>query len=94
VVRSPRSFSSRHGFCSSPLLYEDKVLVNGDHDGDSYLVALSGADGKTLWKTSRQNHTRSYCTPLIRELAGKPQMVLSGDKSVASYDPRTGSSFG
>ena len=86
----PGTFTSRHGFCSSPLLYEDKVLVNGDHDGDSYLVALSRADGKTLWKTPRQNHTRSYCTPLIRELAGKPQMVLSGDKSVASYDPRTG----
>jgi outer membrane protein assembly factor BamB len=28
--------------------------------------------------------------PLIRDLSGKTQMVLSGDKSVASYDPNTG----
>jgi outer membrane protein assembly factor BamB len=86
----PGIFSSMHGFCSSPVLFEDKVIVNGDHDGDSYLVALSRADGRTLWKTPRQNKTRSYCVPIIRELAGRTQMVLSGDKSVASYDPRTG----
>jgi hypothetical protein len=42
------------------LLYQDKVILNGDHDGDSYLVALSRADGRILWKTPRDNHTRSY----------------------------------
>ena len=86
----PGSFASMHGFCSSPILYQDKVILNGDHDGDSYLVALSRADGRTLWRTPRENHTRSYCTPLIREMGGHPQMVLSGDKCVASFDPAIG----
>jgi outer membrane protein assembly factor BamB len=86
----PGPFASMHGFCSSPILFEDKVVVNGDHDGDSYLVALSRAEGRMLWKTPRQNRTRSYCVPLIRELAGRTQMVLTGDKCVASYDPNTG----
>jgi outer membrane protein assembly factor BamB len=86
----PGPFHSMHGFCSSPLLYQDKVILNGDHDGNSYLVALSRRDGHTLWKTPREHHTRSYCAPLIRDLAGRPQMVLSGDKCVASYDPNTG----
>ena len=87
----PGSFASMHGFCSSPVLYGDKVIVNGDHDGNSYLVALDRATGKTLWKTPRENNTRSYCVPLIRELAGRTQMILSGDKCVASYDPNNGS---
>ena len=87
----PGQFESRHGFCSSPVLFKDNVIVNGDHDGDSYIVALNQSDGKTHWKTPRQNKTRSYCVPIIRELAGKTQMVLSGDKSVASYDPNNGS---
>jgi outer membrane protein assembly factor BamB len=87
----PGPFSSMHGFCSSPVLFKDKVIVNGDHDGDSYLVALSRRDGHTLWKTPRQNHTRSYCVPIIRELDGRTQMILSGDKCVASYDPNNGS---
>ena len=86
----PGPFASKHGFCSSPILYKDKVIVNGDHDGDSYMVALSRSEGKTLWKVPRANHTRSYCVPLIRELAGRTQMVLSGDKCVASYDPNNG----
>lgn len=87
----PGPFASMHGFCSSPVLFKDKVIVNGDHDGDSYIVALRRADGTTLWKTPRQNQTRSYCAPIIRELAGRTQMILSGDKCVASYDPNNGS---
>ncbi|HKX62866.1 MAG TPA: PQQ-binding-like beta-propeller repeat protein [Verrucomicrobiae bacterium] len=54
------------------------------------LVALDRLTGKTLWKVARENKTRSYCVPLIRELSGRTQMILSGDKCVASYDPRNG----
>jgi len=87
----PGEFSSVHGYCSAPLLFEDLVIVNGDHDGDAYLVALDRQTGRTVWKTPRENKTRSYCVPIIRELDGRVQMILSGSKCVASYDPRTGS---
>lgn len=86
----PGVFSSKHGFCSCPVVFEESVIVNGDHDGDSYLVALNRHTGETIWKVARDNHTRSYCTPIIREIDGRTQMILSGDKCVASYDPRTG----
>jgi len=86
----PGPFHSMHGFCTSPILFKDKVILNGDHDGDSYLIALDRKTGRTLWKMPRENKTRSYCAPLIRELAGRTQMVLSGDKCVASYDPNDG----
>lgn len=86
----PGKFASKHGFSSSPILYADKVIVNCDHDGDGYIVALGREDGKEHWRIERPNKTRSYCVPLIRELAGRPQMVLSGTHCVTSYDPRTG----
>ncbi len=86
----PGRFASTHGYCSSPVLFEDKVIVNGDHDGDGYIVALARTDGRELWRIARPNNTRSYCTPIIRDLAGRTQMLLSGSKCVASYDPRTG----
>jgi outer membrane protein assembly factor BamB len=86
----PGTFSSMHGFCSSPILHKDLVIVNGDHDGDSYIVALRNQDGKTVWKTARENKTRSYCVPIIKDIAGRTQMILSGDKCVASYDPANG----
>ncbi|MBX7211903.1 MAG: PQQ-binding-like beta-propeller repeat protein [Verrucomicrobiaceae bacterium] len=86
----PGLFSSKHGFCSSPVVFKDKVIVNCDHDGDGYIVALGRTDGRELWRIERPNRTRSYCVPIIRELAGRTQMVLSGTKCVASYDPNDG----
>ena len=91
--RRPGVFASKHGYCSSPILYKDKVIVNGDHDGNAYLIALDRRTGKTLWKVSRENKTRSYCTPIIRTIGGRTQMMLSGSKCVASYNPDDGSRY-
>ncbi|MHC4368394.1 MAG: outer membrane protein assembly factor BamB family protein [Planctomycetota bacterium] len=86
----PGVFSSRHGYCSSPVLWKDKVLVNGDHDGPAYLAALKRTTGEAIWKTPRPNRTRSYCPPIVRRIEGRNQMILSGSLCVASYDPDTG----
>ena len=86
----PGPFTSMHGYCSSPILWKDKIIVNGDHDGPAYIIALERATGKTIWKTLRPNLTRSYCTPIIRQIEGRNQLVLSGNKCVAGYDPDTG----
>ena len=67
-----------------------KKFDNGDHDGDGYIAALERNTGKVRWKIDRKNKTRSYVTPIIREIDGRTQMVLSGSKSVVSYDPATG----
>ncbi len=83
-------FISAHGFNSCPVVFEDLVIINGDHDGDAYIVALDCNTGKEKWRILRENKTRSYVTPIIREIKGRTQMLLSGSLSVASYDPRTG----
>lgn len=87
----PGEFASKHGYCSSVVLFKELVIVNGDHDGDGYIVALDRDTGETAWKRARVNNTRSYCTPIIREIDGRTQMILSGTKCVASYDPNDGS---
>ncbi len=85
------TFVSAHGYCSCPVLYKDLVIVNGDHDGDSYIVALDKDSGKTVWKVEREHKTRSYVTPINRQNDGRTQMILSGSKCVTSYDPADGS---
>ena len=88
---TPGTFNSPHGFCSSPILYEDLVIVNCDQDKhEAFLVGLEKATGKERWRADRPNRTRSYCVPLLIDAAGKKQMVLSGSLCVASYDPATG----
>jgi outer membrane protein assembly factor BamB len=86
----PGRFYSPHGFCSSPILYKDKVIVNGDQDAEAFIVALDKATGAEKWRINRPNRTRSYCVPLIVEAGGKTQMVLSGSRTVTSYNPDNG----
>jgi outer membrane protein assembly factor BamB len=66
------------------------VILNGDQDAQAYLVALDKATGAERWRADRPNRTRSYCPPILIEVAGKKQLVLSGSKCVASYDPDSG----
>ncbi len=73
-----------------PVLFEDKVIIDGDSKGDSFLVALSRDDGKTLWRVDRTNKGITYSAPYIREMAGRMQLVQCGDRCVASFDPKTG----
>jgi outer membrane protein assembly factor BamB len=88
--RSPGDFYSMHGFCSPPVPYKDMVIINGDQDAPAWIVALDKTTGAERWRADRPNRTRSYCPPLIIDAAGKKQMVFSGSKCVASYDPDTG----
>jgi hypothetical protein len=91
--RSPGKLLSVHGFCSSPVLHKDMVILNGDQDAPAYLVALDKNTGAERWRIDRPNRTRSYCTPIFIPSPGQPgvtQMVLSGSKSVTGYDADTG----
>jgi hypothetical protein len=87
---SPGQFHSVHGFCSSPMLYKDLLIINGDQDARAYIVALDKYTGMERWRADRPNRTRSYCAPVLVEAAGKHQLVLSGSRCVASYDPESG----
>ena len=86
----PGPFHSQHGYSSSPILWKDRIIVNGDHDGPGFVVSLKRKTGDVVWKIDRPNQTRSYCTPLIRDVNGTPHMMMTGSKCVASYNPDTG----
>lgn len=88
--KTPGTFQSIHGFCSSPVLYKDLLILNCDQDAPAYIIAYEKATGIERWRADRPNRTRSYCTPTVFDVAGRDQLMLSGSKSVASYDPDTG----
>jgi hypothetical protein len=89
IVR-PGGFKSQWGFAHSPVLFEDKVIVVCASKGENFIVALGRADGKTLWKVALKNPSQSYSPPLIREMAGRVQMIVPGNSGVAGYDPKDG----
>ncbi len=74
---------------SSPVLYDDTIVVNWDHEDESFIVALDKNTGKQLWKVNRDEST-SWATPIVVEHNGKPQVITSASKRVRGYDLATG----
>lgn len=74
---------------SSPVLAGDRLFVQWDHEGDSFLVALDRKTGKEQWRQKRDEKT-SWATPLVVEHAGRAQVVTSATSRVRSYDAATG----
>lgn len=78
-----------HGEGSSPVLHGDTVIVNWDHEGDSFVVALDAQTGQPRWKTPRERAS-SWTTPIVIEHAGRAQVVISGSRRMRSYDLASG----
>lgn len=78
-----------HGEGSSPVLFGDTLVVNWDHEGDSFLYAFNARTGEQKWRVARDEKT-SWSTPLIVVHEGKPQVVVSATKRVRGYDLATG----
>ncbi|RCS53069.1 dehydrogenase [Bremerella cremea] len=77
----------KFGYAPSPMLYEDLVLVASEYE-EGWLAAFSQQDGQQRWRIDRKG--TSYSTPIVAPLAGRDQLLLSGQAKVASFDPRTG----
>jgi len=73
----------------SPALYGDVLLVNWDHEGDSFLYALDKLTGQILWKQPRDEKT-SWATPLVVEHEGAQQVITAASSKVRSYELKTG----
>ncbi len=74
---------------SSPALYGEKVIINWDHEGQSFIIALDKKTGEDVWKVDR-DETTSWATPYVVEVSGKPQVITSATKLIRSYDVDTG----
>ena len=78
------------GFASSPLLYKDHVLISSESAAGAFFAAFDRKTGEEQWKAERGKHT-SYSSPILAEINGKVQVLLSGGKQICSLDPDDGS---
>jgi outer membrane protein assembly factor BamB len=91
---------------SSPILFEDLLILTMDGVDVQYLVALDKHTGRTVWKTDRTtawndlgadgqpkasgDYRKAFSTPVVIRVNGKPLLVSSGSKAIYGYEPRTG----
>jgi outer membrane protein assembly factor BamB len=76
-------------FGSSPVIYENVVIVQCDVLNGSFLAAFNLADGNELWRTSRDD-VPTWGTPAVHGSGGTAQVVVNGFRHIGGYDLRTG----
>jgi len=84
---NPQMF--KYGYAPSPLIYRNTVIVAGEYDGDSFLVAFDRKSGNQAWRTPRQRSI-TFSSPVVGHVAGKDQLLISGGDKVSAYDPTSG----
>jgi outer membrane protein assembly factor BamB len=91
---------------SSPLIYNDMLIMNFDGSDHQFIVALDKHDGHTIWRTERDvnfddlnadgkprgegDFRKAFSTPRVLTINGHDQILSLGSKALYSYAPDTG----
>jgi len=83
-------FKNNYGSGSSPILVGNLVVLNQDHDLDSFLLAVDKTTGKVAWKADRSEFPRGFSTPIVWNNEGDDEIVVTGGLRVCAYSPKSG----
>ncbi len=72
----------------APVLHRDSLIIQNDHEGQSYIVVLNKNNGKEIWRADRDERS-SWPQPVVVDFEGRKQLVTSSTR-VRSYDLETG----
>ena len=82
---------------SSPIVWQNLLIVHCDGRDVQYIVALDKETGKIVWRTdrtgdksARDDENKAFATPLVIEVGGKPLLISPAARRVFAYDPATG----
>lgn len=100
VLWSRKDLECNHhrGPASSPIIWEDLLILTFDGFDVQYVIALNKETGKTVWKTERKfdygtdngDVMKAYATPSVVDTGKRLELVSPSAGATAAYDPRTG----
>lgn len=78
-----------YGYAASPTVYRQTLIVTGNCDTISWMKALDTATGRLVWE---QELPRGlvWSSPIVGQVAGREQLLLSGFEKMSSFDPASG----
>lgn len=82
-------FRHANGYGPSPAMHGGLAIVASDNQEQPLIAALRFSDGETVWQVERP-HSDNSATPVVADVAGRPQLLLNGAFLTAGYDPATG----
>lgn len=77
---------------TSPVPYQDTVLVlaDGTQPKHSRLIAFHRKTGDIAWEQPRPTANFNHSTPVLVEVQGKPQLLVSASNAVQGLNPADG----
>jgi len=108
VIWARRDLECNHfrGAGSSPILFNDLLIMHFDGSDVQYVVALDKRTGKTVWKTPRSidfqdlepdgkpkadgDYRKAFATPQVVTWRGRAIVISLGSKAAYAYDALTG----
>lgn len=81
--------SAEWEFTSSPVIFEDRVIVQADGLNRAFVAVLELETGNEIWKKER-DEIANWCTPNVYYADGKARVVVNGFKHRGAYDMETG----
>jgi outer membrane protein assembly factor BamB len=77
------------GFASSPIIHEDKVIIQCDCLNTGFVSILNIKDGSEILRIKRDD-VATWSTPSVIRTETETQLVCNGYRQMAGYDLRTG----
>ncbi|HPF51377.1 MAG TPA: PQQ-binding-like beta-propeller repeat protein [Draconibacterium sp.] len=81
--------NNHYGHSSSLITWGGKLYVQYDTNSGGRLLALNNNTGETVWDKQRDAKI-SWASPVLAEINGKYQVLLTADPIVAGYDAESG----
>jgi outer membrane protein assembly factor BamB len=78
------------GFASSPIIHNDRVIVQCDCLNTSFVAILDIETGEEIRRIDRDGEVATWSTPLIVMTEDRQQIVCNGFHAMAGYDVTTG----
>ena len=77
------------GYSSSPIIHNDKVILQCDVQGGCFISVVDLKSGKELKRIPRAD-VPTFATPNVHTVSGRDQVICNGYKEVAAYDLESG----
>lgn len=85
---SKRTAAPIWGYCSSPLVIDDLVIVHAGGAENNGLLAYKTADGAPAWRVACGDHT--YSSPQAFTIAGQRVVLILTNTGLTAVDPSAG----
>lgn len=79
-------FDNLYGMGASPIVHDGVVYLVCDQRTGSFLIAVDGATGETVWRVDRPEAASSHATPILWPAGSSdPQLIVVGSFLLSGY---------